>query len=140
MNFIVNLLMSVLGGWTPLQSDMQARTSWIQADLITVHLLISVTTQGRSDDDIWTTSYYISYGNDVSNLIDISTLYSGNFDRNTKVTNQLPSNTVGRYIRLRPNDYYQYVGVRWDVLGVPGTEPIRVTKRKYTRMCFRSDS
>ena len=88
----------------------------------TVHLLISVTTQGRSDADIWTTSYYISYGNDVNNLIDINALYSGNFDRNTKVTNLLPSGAFGRYIRVRPLEYNEYVGLRWGVNGLPENE------------------
>ena len=108
-----------------MESDSDAGTAWIQADLETVHLLISVTTQGRSDNDIWTTSYYISYGNDVNNLIDIDTLYTGNSDRNTKVTNLLPSGAFGRYIRLRPlgnNNSPGFAGIRWDVSGISAHE------------------
>ena len=97
---------------------MNAKTSWIQADLVRVHLLISVTTQGREDHDFWTTSYLISYGDDGVTWTTIPTLYSANFDRNTKVTNQLPSDTFGRFVRLRPQDFSEGVGIRWDVRGI----------------------
>ena len=120
------------GGWNPELSDGQALTAWIQADLRIVHLLLSVTTQGRSDAAMWVTSYRISYGNDVSSLTEINVNYGGNTDQNTSVTNQLPCNTLGRYIRLRPTGRNTYtVALRWDVIGVPDTESENAHARKF---------
>ena len=113
-----------LGGWTPSESESNAETSWILADLENVFLLIAVTTQGRYDTDIWTTTYSVSYGNDVSSLIAINAVYAANNDRHTKVTNKLPCNTFGRYIRLHPIGHGPppFLGLRWDVIGILDTE------------------
>ena len=126
------------GGWTPTMEDTEAQTAWIQADLSTVHLLISVTTQGRADTLIWTTSYNISYGNDVGSLTKIDVVYAGNTDQDTKVTNQLPCNTFGRYIRLHPLApnaiTLDFVGIRWDVIAVPDTQNEYSNASKYVRI------
>ena len=63
------------------------------------------------------TSYYISYSLDGTNWVDIPTLYSGNVDQFTKKTNNLPPNTVARYVRLRPQTWLNHMSLRFDVTG-----------------------
>ena len=90
---------------------------WIQADLEARYELFEVTTQGRGDFKHWTTSYYVSYGDDGETWVDIPQLYQANRDQQTKVTNQLPANTIARFIRLRPQTFSLGVALRWDVKG-----------------------
>ena len=88
---------------------------WIQADLRTRHFLYSITTQGSSDYYNWIISYYVHYGDDGVNFNAIATQYLGNTDQHTKVTHELPLNTIGRFVRLYPEFLRTYGTVRWDV-------------------------
>ena len=63
------------------------------------------------------TSYYISYSSDYTYWVDIPTLYIGNSDQFTKKTNNLPANTVARFVRLRPQAWYHHIALRFDVVG-----------------------
>ena len=96
---------------------------WIQADLQTVHRIISVTTQGRSARNQWVTSYYVSFSQIGTVWETISTAFEGNTDRDTKKTNLLPDNIVARYIRLLPISWTYHISMRFDVTGfaVSGT-------------------
>ena len=107
-------MLLVAGSWS---SKDKNKNQWIQADLRTAHRLESVITRGRPGHDQWVKSYYISYSQDGTNWVDIPTLYSGNTDRDTKKTNNLPPNTAARYVRLRPNDWETYISMRWEVTG-----------------------
>ena len=75
----------------------------------------------------WVTSYYISYSQDGTNWVDIPTLYSGNVDQYTKKTNNLPPNTVARYVRLRPQAYREHISLRFDVTGCVAPSKISPT-------------
>ena len=92
---------------------------WVQADLGTTQRIESVTTQGRPSDVYVqrVTTYYISYSQDGTNWVDIPTLYSGNVDQFTKKTNDLPPNTVARFVRLRPQTWHNHIALRFDVVG-----------------------
>lgn len=103
------------GGWAPGENARVG--SWIQADLGAKHVLYSITTQGRQDYTQWVKTYRISYSVDGVTWNDISTTFQGNVDQNTKVTNQLPVNTVGRYVRLYPITWNNYPTLRWEVSG-----------------------
>ena len=97
---------------------MNDQNQWIQADLQTMHRIISVTTQGRSyKHDQWVKSYYASYSQDGLGWETISTPFEGNNDQNTKKTNLLPDNIVARYIRLLPNSWNTRIAMRFDVTG-----------------------
>ena len=108
------------GGWTASHSDP---APWIQADLDSVYVLESVTTQGRQDFFEYTSSYVISYGDNESALIEISEVYPANWDLNTKVTNELPPDTVGRYVRLHLRSWFNGPALRWDVKGKMQRKP-----------------
>ena len=106
--------MSSLVAWNPADGEPNL---WIQADLGEIRDIYSIITQGSSRYDNWITSYYVHYGDDVSNLHAIATQYVGNTDQHTKVTNQLPLNTIGRFVRLYPDTVRKYGTIRWDVYG-----------------------
>ena len=104
-------------------AEVNNQDQWIQADLQTMHRIISVTTQGRSyKHDQWVKSYYASYSQDGLGWETISTPFEGNNDQNTKKTNLLPDNIVARYIRLLPISWERHICMRFDVTGcaVPG--------------------
>ena len=100
--------------WRPLVTDT---AQWIQADLGESYLLYSVTTQGHGDADLWVTSYYVSFGYDGIGWVDLATLYTANTDRNTKVSNALPPDTIGQFLRLRPQTWNSAPALRFDVIG-----------------------
>ena len=77
----------------------------------------------------WVTSYYISYSQDGTNWVDIPTLYSGNVDQYTKKTNNLPPDTVARYVRLRPQGYRGHISLRFDVTGCTVQSKVSSNKR-----------
>ena len=94
---------------------------WIRADLVERYELFEIVTQGRGDTIQWVTSYYVSYGDDDMTWTEIPVRYQANRDSNTKVTNQLPANTIARFIRLHPLTWYRAIALRWDVSGrLPG--------------------
>ena len=102
------------GGWNRLTTDLNP---WIQANLGARHVLYGITTQGAPEYQNWVTSYYVSFGNDGVIWSKIATLFAGNTDRNTKVTNMLPLGSYGQFVRLHPETSNGYRTVRWDVLG-----------------------
>ena len=114
---MVYVCFGLLAGWSPASNT--AGREWIQADLLATYELFNVTTQGRGDFDDGVSSYYISYGDDGETWVDIPELYQANRDAHTKVTNQLPANTIARFIRLRPQAHSSFrgMGLRWDVTG-----------------------
>ena len=115
----VNALFCV-GTWAAKERD---QNQWIQADLQTMHRILSVTTQGRySRHNQWVTSYYVSYSHDGTMWETISTPFEGNDDTDTKKTNLLPDDIVARYIRLLPISWNTHVCMRFDVTGcaIPG--------------------
>ena len=108
-----------IGAWSAVKSDQHP---WIQADLLAVYILYNVTTQGRSDYDQWVTSYLVSYiqaSDGGGNWVHMSHNYTGNSDRNTKETHELPSGVVTRYIRLWPQTHNEHVSLRFGVTGCP---------------------
>ena len=116
------------GAWTAKRSD---KNPWIQADLQTTHRIESVTTQGRESHDQWVKSYYVSYSQDGTNWTNISELYTGNDDRNTKKMNNLPEHIEARYIRLLPNSWKNHKSMRFDVTGCALHGKNDVNKHKF---------
>ena len=108
---------------------------WIRADLVERYELFEIVTQGRGDTVQWVTSYYVSYGDDDMTWTEIPVLYQANRNSNTKVTNQLPANTIARFIRLNPLTWYRAIALRWDVSGrLPGMLYLRLINFTY---CFK---
>ena len=107
-------MLLVAGSWSAKDKN---KNQWIQADLRTTHRLESVITRGRPGHDQWVKSYHVSYSQDGTNWVDIPTLYSGNTDRDTKKSNNLPPDTAARFVRLRPNEWETHISMRWEVTG-----------------------
>ena len=103
------------GFWAAKTKD---KREWIQADLRTMHRIESVTTRGRGGNvGEWVRAYAISHSKDETTWISIYRLYHGNVDQNTKKTNQLPSGTDARFIRLQPRAWQGHISMRFDVTG-----------------------
>ena len=108
-------LLFCAGAWLALQTN---KYQWIQADLQMMHIIESVTTQGRpTAGNHWVTSYYVSYSQDGIRWEAISTLFEANEDRDTKKTNLLPDNIEARFIRLLPNSWNTRIAMRFEVTG-----------------------
>ena len=123
-----------VGAWQVGQG--QTQDQWIEADLQTLHLIVSVTTQGRSHERhaSWVKTYRVSYsqGSSQDNDTDFVTLpklYQGNTDQETKVTNNLPRNTKTRLVRILPIDYEVQISMRFDVSGCPLTGQFTMKKK-----------
>ena len=106
----------ISGVW--LATENATDKEWIQLDLLTTHLVESVTTQGRPGRFLqWVTSYNVSYSQSESVWVDIPTQYSRNVNDDTHVTEFLPGNTLARYVRLWPQDWQDTVAMRFKVTG-----------------------
>ena len=108
---IIALALIYLGAWSA-KRTADDQHPWIQADLLAVYILYNVTTQGRDGytqmNGQWVTSYLVSYiqASGGGNWVHMSHNYTGNVDRDTMKTHQLPSGVVTRYIRLWPQTYH----------------------------------
>ena len=97
----------------------QDGNQWIMADMQSIRNIRSVTTQGRQDWEHWITAYKLYYGSDSTDMLCIqdasntNRVFSGNWDRNTKVTHVLPLGTRGRYFKLNPIAWHDGIGLRW---------------------------
>ena len=114
------------GGWNLIEP--YDGSGWIQADLGARHVVYEVVTQGCARYGNWLRTYIIKHSYDGTTWQDIATEFTANFDKHTKVTNQLPANTVCRFIRLYPRQYRTHPTVRWDVRGGK--------KIKYAAYCY----
>lgn len=95
---------------------------WIKVDCGEIIPIKAVSTQGRYGYDQWVTSYKISYSIDNTNCnfiggLDLSTatVFTGNSDRNTVVTNELNSPINARYIRIHPVTWYSHISMRIEI-------------------------
>ena len=94
---------------------------WIQADFGSDHRVLSVSTQARSDVTQYVRSYYISHRTDGTLWVQLPTLYQGNTDGVTTVTNQLPYGIVARYVRLIVRSWQGHIALRWNIWGCQQT-------------------
>ena len=101
-------------------SNGQFPDDWMQIDLGSIKKVKGVVTQGRYNSDQWVTTFKLRYSIDGSQYIDIDggRLFTGNEDRNTKVTNILNSIIYARYIRFYPITAVYHMSMRAAVLTV----------------------
>ena len=113
------------GAWA---AATNAVGQWIQADFGSDHRVLSVSTQARSDVNFqYVRSYYISHKTDGTAWVQLPTLYQGNTDGLTTVTNELPAGLVARYVRLTVQTWHSHIALRWNVWGCePTSELARV--------------
>jgi hypothetical protein len=75
--------------------------------------------RGRGDADEWVTSFKLQVSNDCLNWTwaeSESKIYHGNYDRNTIVTNKLPSPIKCKAIRIVPWEWHVHISMRCDVV------------------------
>ncbi|XP_030844601.1 neurogenic locus Notch protein isoform X3 [Strongylocentrotus purpuratus] len=115
---------NLTGAW--IARIIDDRNPWIQVDLLDLHRVTSVATQGRQESDQWVTSYKLACSTDGKTFYtvqDISTnpandrIFIGNDDRNTIVTNTLLVPQICRYVRLMPLTAYGHVCLRMEIYG-----------------------
>eukprot|EP00057_Strongylocentrotus_purpuratus_P006726 XP_011661200.1 PREDICTED: EGF-like repeat and discoidin I-like domain-containing protein 3 [Strongylocentrotus purpuratus] len=112
------------GGWSSLVNNI---LQWIQVDLLTLHRIFRLATQGSQDTEFseWVTSFKIACSIDgfsFETVQDLSTpgtdkVFNGNSDRDTVVNNTLPVPQVCRYIRLLPWTWDEHISLRMELYG-----------------------
>ncbi|XP_038059592.1 retinoschisin-like [Patiria miniata] len=106
------------GGW----AARSLIDPWIEVDLIEASLIAGVITQG--DGDWYVTQYKVAYKNQPSShfehVTDGSgniTIFIGNTDGNTPVTNLFYESAVATVMRIEPTKWSTGVGLRLELLG-----------------------
>ncbi|XP_033127083.1 probable carboxypeptidase X1 [Anneissia japonica] len=110
------------GGW---MADASQTSHWIDVDLQATVNVAGVITQGRQCGDDWVKEYRVEYKNSgttyisVTNTMNLPMTFTGNTDRNTKVTNLFPKGPVlARNIRIHPTDWNRNApSLRFEVIG-----------------------
>jgi hypothetical protein len=110
--------LSLFGAWSAHVNDTQP---WIQVDLVNLTTVTSVATQGRSDVVQWVKTYSLQYGWNLTHFVDYGngTIFTGNSDQNTVVTNVLDPPITARYIRLLPKTWEGHISLRLELYGCP---------------------
>ncbi|XP_033117369.1 uncharacterized protein LOC117117232 isoform X1 [Anneissia japonica] len=90
---------------------------WIQADIGALTEITGVITQGHYSYNEWVKSYEVLYSVDGSNFNTISTVFTGNTDRDTEITNMFPTPVNAQFIRIRPISWKTHISLRFEVLG-----------------------
>ena len=109
-----------LGGWAVKTND---ENQWIEANLGDEKHIFSIVTQGRHDSEQWVTSFKLQQSSAGTNFMTMKNtdgsdrIYRGNHDRNTKVTQTMPSGTKARFIRLLPQTWHNRISLRWGIFG-----------------------
>ena len=111
------------GSW---EASIAQYGEWIQCDLLTMHNIYKVATQGRNGQWAqWVTSYYLKYSatsDDDSEFQFVlsaagnSRLFSANTDQDSVVVNRFYT-VHTRYVRLYPVDFHGAMSLRWEVYG-----------------------
>ncbi|XP_033097846.1 lactadherin-like isoform X2 [Anneissia japonica] len=110
-----------IGSWSAGSND---QNQWIQADLSTVKGVTGVVTQGRNDYNQWVTSYEVfhSLHDTFETVMDASgqtAEFTGNWDRDTPVTNTFYAPVYARLIRIHPTSWSGHISLRFELLGCP---------------------
>lgn len=109
--------------WVP--SSNNHNGGWIQVDLLTPKTVTGIITQGRGDNKYgiqYMKTFNVYYGDSPSNIhamVDSAgrtKVFSGNFDRNTKVVNMFENPIKARYVRVVAKSWYTHVAVRLELL------------------------
>ncbi|XP_020899992.1 EGF-like repeat and discoidin I-like domain-containing protein 3 [Exaiptasia diaphana] len=109
-----------IGGWAAGRSMIG---EFIQIDLGSTNVITMVATQGRNSTRFlqYVTLYSLSYSNDGNNwkeyFGDCTKVFTGNYDQNTVVTNELEVPIKTRHIRLIVKDFKRHATVRIELYG-----------------------
>ncbi|XP_069122534.1 lactadherin-like isoform X2 [Argopecten irradians] len=118
--------------WAPPSNTL---TDYLQVEFTSLKTVVAVLTQGRAQStryphlDMYTTSYLVRYSDDGAVWTDVmesnaAKVFPGNTDRDTVVTNYLPSPVTMKFIRIVPQSWHSNVCLRIDVLGCDANETV----------------
>nr|WFD50011.1 nectin variant 3 [Paracentrotus lividus] len=108
------------GAWSARTNDVN---QWLQVDLNSFYIITGVITQGRQDANQWVTGFRVESSDDgvtFNPILDCSgnqQVFTGNADRNTKVTTEFARPITGRFLRIRPSSWNGHISMRLEILG-----------------------
>ena len=109
------------GAW---MADENTVGEYIQADFGQLQRIQAIATQGMAVWSHWVTSYKFAYSTDgmayhyvTSDDDGSDRVFGGNVDRDTVVEHSLDVPIVARFVRLYPQTWYGWMGLRWEVYG-----------------------
>jgi hypothetical protein len=109
-----NSMIDSSGGWC---SKHNSVGQWIELDNGKFGSISGVITQGRKDTDQWVKSFKVKYKDESNSWWDIDgKIFTGNVDRNSKVTTTFSQPVRARYIRIYPQDWNSHISMRVDMI------------------------
>jgi hypothetical protein len=103
------------GGWC---SGANNVGQWIQLDNGKIGSISGVITQGRKDYDQWVQSFKVKYKDESGSWWEVDgKTFSGNVDKNSKVTTTFSKPVRARYIRIYPQEWHGHISMRADMIG-----------------------
>ncbi|KAI8514078.1 hypothetical protein Bbelb_084020 [Branchiostoma belcheri] len=114
-------------GWGGWGSGRSIIGQWLQVDLGVIKRITGIVTQGAHmqvySGYSWVTSYKLEYSGDetfwttYANSNGLDTVFTGNTDTDTPVTNLLDNPVNARYVRFYPQSWNHRIAMRVDILG-----------------------
>ncbi|KAL9987766.1 hypothetical protein ACROYT_G002123 [Oculina patagonica] len=95
---------------------------YLQIDLERLYIICAVSTQGNSQGDQWVKTYTLQSSTDGltwKDYVAAGMIFTGNFDRNTRVKHILCSGIAGRGLRIYPQDVHGSCCMRIELYGEP---------------------
>jgi hypothetical protein len=109
-----NSMIDSSGGWC---SRSNSIGQWIQLDNGKIGSISGVITQGRKDADQWVKSFKVKYKDESGSWWEVDgKTFSGNVDKNSKVTTTFSKPVRARYIRIYPQEWHGHMSMRVDML------------------------
>ncbi|XP_072170354.1 uncharacterized protein [Diadema setosum] len=111
------------GAWSARHNNVN---QWIQVDFLTPYRVVAVATQGRQDVSQWVRTYKVACSLDGTTFDVVQgictnpgadRIFTGNSDRNTIVTNQLPVPVICQYVRILPLTWNGHISMRMELYG-----------------------
>jgi hypothetical protein len=113
LNSCGNSMIDSPGGWC---SGSNSVGQWIQLDNGKIGSISGVITQGRKDADQWVKSFKVKYKDESGSWWDVDgKTFTGNVDKNSKVTTTFSKPVRARYIRIYPQEWNDHMSMRADM-------------------------
>ncbi|XP_067028180.1 nidogen-like isoform X4 [Acropora muricata] len=108
-------------GWRAEKNDL---SPWLQIDLVQVHIVTAVATQGYGDEKEreWVKTYLLTTSRDGQKWISYKErrrkrVFIGNMDAKSVVQNQLKMPITTRWLRIVPRSWNNHIGMRVELYG-----------------------
>ncbi|XP_076328320.1 mucin-5B-like isoform X2 [Tachypleus tridentatus] len=122
-----------LNGNSAWSAEYLSTDQWIQVDLQELQDVTGVITQGSPLQPEWVTAYKVSYSRDnvafsvVKSPDGSETVFTGNNDQNTPVTNKFDEPLKVRFVRIIPFQWKGWISLRLEILGCNREIPVGTT-------------